>query len=64
MDEVEDISWWEVYASQDVDEAVDIFTKKLPNILDKMAPVKKFQVKTKYATWLSDDSKEKIVERD
>ena len=29
-----------------------------------MAPANKFQVKTKYATWLSDDSKQKIVERD
>ena len=31
---------------------------------DKMAPVKKFQVRTKYAAWLSEDSKEKIKERD
>ena len=29
-----------------------------------MAPVKKFQVKTKYAAWLSDDSKENIKKRD
>ena len=41
LEEVEKISWWEVYATQDVDEAVDIFTNKLTNILDKMAPVKK-----------------------
>ena len=29
-----------------------------------MAPIKKFQVKTKYAAWLSDDSKENIKKRD
>ena len=64
LEEVDKISWWEVYASGDVDEAVDIFTKKLTSILDVMAPVKKFQVKTKYAAWLSDESKDRIKERD
>ena len=44
LKEVEKISWWEVYACEDVDTAVDIFTRKLTDILDKMAPVKKFQV--------------------
>ena len=53
-----------MYASEDVDVAVDTFTNKLTEILDKMAPVKKFQVRTKYAAWLSEDSKEKIKERD
>ena len=33
--EVEKISWWEVYAFEDVDTAVDIFTKKLMDILDR-----------------------------
>ena len=40
LKEVEKISWWEVYASEDVDVAVDIFTNKITEILDKMAPVK------------------------
>ena len=52
-----------MYASEDVDEAVDLFTKKLTNILDKMAPVKQFQVKTKYAAWLSDGTKDMIKQR-
>ena len=47
-----------------VDMAVDIFTKKLTDILDKMAPVKKFQVRTKYAAWLTKKSKDLILERD
>ena len=29
-----------------------------------MAPVRKFQVRTKYAAWLSDDTKHNIKERD
>ena len=62
--EVERISWWEVYASDDVDAAVDIFTRKLTDILDRMAPVKKFQVRKKYAAWLSENTKLKIQERD
>ena len=64
LNEVEKISWWEVYASEDVDAAVDIFTRKLTDILDKMAPIKKFQVRTKYAAWLSDNNKSKIRDRD
>ena len=61
---MEKISWWEVYASEDVDTAVDIFTSRLTDILDKMAPVKKFQMRTKYAAWLSESTKSKIKERD
>ena len=56
--EVAKISWWEVYSCNDVDLAVEIFTMKLTAILDKMAPVKKFQIRTKYATRVSDDTKE------
>ena len=40
MEEVGKLSWWEVYECSDVDKAVDIFTKKLTDILDKMAPMK------------------------
>ena len=62
--EVREISWWEVYASDDVDIAVDIFTKRLTDILDRMAPIKKFQTRTRYAAWVSDELKTKIKERD
>ena len=64
LEEVSNISWWDVYSSNDVDEAVEIFTKKLTDILDKMAPVKKFQIRTKYAAWVSDETKTKIAGRD
>jgi hypothetical protein len=62
--ELQTIRWWDVYASTDPDEAVDIFTKKLTDILDRMAPVKKFQTRTKYAAWVSDETKDKIKQRD
>ena len=39
---VENIQWDEVYSCQDTDIAVDIFSSKLTEILDTMAPVKTF----------------------
>ena len=53
-----------MYATENVDIAVDLFTRRLTDILDKMAPVKKFQVRTKYEAWLSDETKERMKERD
>ena len=31
-------SWWDIYQATDVNLAVDLFTKKINNILDQMAP--------------------------
>ena len=64
LEEVYKISWWEVYSCTDVDQAVDIFTRRLTDILDRMAPVRKFQIRTKYAAWIKDDTKNKMKERD
>ena len=58
------ISWWELYNSEDVNEAVDIFSRKISLILDKMAPIKTFQVYKKYASWLSTETKNLMLERD
>jgi hypothetical protein len=64
LQEVEKISWLDVYACNDVDIAVDIFTKKLTDNLDKMAIVKKFQIWTKYSAWVGEATKDKIKTRD
>ena len=61
---VRQISWWELYSCDDADEAVSIFTQKLTNILDEMAPIKKYQIHPKYAPWLSESTKELMKERD
>ena len=45
-------------------QAVHLFTKKLTDILDRLAPVKKFQIQTKYAPWVSEETKVKIKQRD
>ena len=59
IEAVRNISWYDVYSCQDVDQAVDILTSKLTELLDKMAPVKKFQVRTKYAAWVSDSTRKR-----
>ena len=61
---VQKLSWWDVYSSTEVDQSVHIFTKKITEILDKLAPIKKFQMRTKYAAWISDETKAKIKDRD
>ena len=62
--EVQKLSWWDVYSSTEVDQSVHIFTKKITEILDKLAPIKKFQMRTKYAAWISDETKAKIKDID
>ena len=44
LDEVAKISWWPLYTSESVEEAVELFTKSLTKILDRddMAPIKTF----------------------
>ena len=60
---VQELSWWDIYMCEDVEQAADLLTNKLTYILDKLAPVKTFQVRNKYAPWLSDSTKQLIKER-
>ena len=60
---IREISWWELYSCNNPDEAAHIFTRKLSLILDEMAPVRKYQVRRKYAPWLSKSTKELMNER-
>ena len=64
LDEVARIKWWDIYQCDDVDTAVKLFSEKLTRILDHHAPVKTFQTRTKYASWLSDSTKQLMKERD
>ena len=58
------VSWWELYQCTDVNTAVSIPTRNLTVLLDEMAPIKSIQIRTKYAPWLSQSTKEKMRERD
>ena len=53
-----------MYKTDDVNVAVDIFTKKISQILDRMAPVKVFQNRRKYVPWLSKETKSLMTFRD
>ena len=63
LDEVAKISWWDLYQSDDVELAVDIFSNKFLRVLDQFAPFKTIQTRTKYASWLSSDTKNLINKR-
>ena len=63
LDEFRKISWWDLYSSEDVDEAVEIFTTKFCSVLDKFAPIKKFQCRNRYAPWLSCETKDLMKKR-
>ena len=58
LEAVKQISWWKLYSCDDLDEAVKIFHGELTNILDKMAPIRVFQVRNNYASWLSPITKQ------
>ena len=55
---VKQISWFELYMCDSPTQAADILTKKLSDILDNLAPVRTIQIRSKYAAWLSDTTKE------
>ena len=55
---VKNLSWWDVYSCNCAQQAAEVFISKINNILDKMAPVRNFQVRVKYAAWLTEDTKE------
>ena len=63
LQQIRDTSWWEVYQTTDVDAAVEIFTKKVNLILDQMAPVKTFQISSKYCPWLTEETQVLIKKR-
>ena len=58
------MSWLELYLCDDVDQVVEMFTREIPGILDEMAPMKTFQVRSKYAPWFSDKTVSLMKRRD
>ena len=49
--------------SEDLDECVQLFTNKLNIILNVMVPLKRIQVRSNYAPWISDNAKSLIRDR-
>ena len=63
INECRKISWWDLYQCENVNEAVRIFSEKLTKVLDQMAPVKTFQIRSNFSPWLSEATKELMQER-
>ena len=64
--EIASIHWWNVYNCICIDTAVKEFTKLICTILDRddMAPIKTFQQRNNYASWLTEETKEVMKNRD
>ena len=61
---VRQLSWLEVYLSEDVDEAVHLLSKNLTNVLDEMAPLRTIQIRKNYNPFISKETKELMKARD
>ena len=49
---------------QDPTLAVELLTRNITSILDKMAPIRTIQVRAKYAAWLTEETKALLKKRD
>ena len=58
------MSWYELYMCDELDQAVQILTSSLTSILDRLAPVRTVQSRTRYAPWLTKETKSVMRERD
>ena len=61
---VKQLSWYKLYMCENPDQAAEILTKELTDILDVMAPIRTIQMRRKYAPWLSDSTKDLLKVRD
>ena len=61
---VRDLNMLDLYLCEDACLAADLLSKKLSSVLDKLAPVKTFQVRNNFAPWISKDIKNQMDARD
>ena len=61
---VKQITWLDLYLTNDVNQAVQLLSDKITFILDSMAPLRTIQVRTSYAPWLSKETINLMKERD
>ena len=57
-------SWEELEKTENCDEMVDMFKKKIQSALDEIAQIKMFKIKNNYKFGLSEDTKNKMKQRD
>ena len=56
--------FFDIYTTTDVNQAVKLLTEKLTSALDKFAPVRTIQVRSKYAPWVTLEVKKEMAARD
>ena len=61
---VQQLSWLDVYLCEDVDDAVDLLSRKLTDILDELAPMRTIQIITNYSPYISKETLKMMMERD
>ena len=61
---VRKLSWFDVYSCDDSNQAAQLLTQKLTSILDQLAPIRTIQTRTRFAPWLSTETKAAMKERD
>ena len=61
---INQLSWLDIYLCTDSNSAVELLSTKITSVLDLMAPMKTFQVRTHYNPWLSQETKILIAERE
>ena len=61
---IQAVSWLDVYLSEDVNQAVKLMSNKITRELDAMAPMRTVQIRTNYAPWLSQETKDLMSNRD
>ena len=64
LEELSQADWGTVYFCQDLDIAVDTFTRIFREVLDKHAPWVVFQQRKKFTPWVTDETIKLIKERD
>ena len=64
ISKVKGISWLDLYLCQDVNEAVRLFVLKITSILDQMAPIRRIQLRSNFAPWISPEVKAIMRKRD
>ena len=52
-EEVKKLDLWDIYSCECVNTAVGLLSSKLTSILDRLAPVKKIQIRSQYVPWLT-----------
>ena len=64
LDDVSRVDWYDVYCCQDVNDAVETFTKKFKYVLNCHAPWIRVQQRKQFTPWLTEETKRLMCERD